>query len=307
LPTNQQGGGSRLISSQLQDNLADKRLPGFPFWPIHRFPMGPGALILNTRPLYCEPGNLPDVDPDAWRTASSQLKEKTILIIDDDRRLSEWLRGALADSGATVSIAANGVDGLHKFLVLRPDLVLMNGRLPARAGMALLREIRLLADIPVLMLAPSAGNREIVGYLDAGADDFVAKPIERQVLLARIRALLRRARWRRLRQGDYAYDDGRLVIDLASVRVTADGRRVKLSATEFALLTHLVRRAGRTCTFTEILSDVWGEPFTTNQEYVHAYMWQLRRKLEPDPSKPAYLQSVRGQGYRFVAHEPAVP
>jgi two-component system KDP operon response regulator KdpE len=235
------------------------------------------------------------------------LNEKTILIIDDDRQLSEWLNGALADLGARVSIAADGADGLHKFLVLRPDLVLMNSRLPARAGMDVLREIRLLADIPVLMLAAAAGNREMVRFLDAGADDYIARPFERRVLLARIRALLRRARWRRRRRQDYAYDDGRLVIDLASIKVTADGRRIRLSATEFALLTHLVRRVGRTCTYTEILSDVWGEPFTGNQEYVHAYMWQLRRKLEPDPKKPAYLKSVRGQGYCFVANGLAAP
>jgi two-component system KDP operon response regulator KdpE len=235
------------------------------------------------------------------------LNEKTILIIDGDRQLSEWLRGALTDSGHMVSIASDGADGLRKFLVLRPDMVLMSGRLPARAGMEILREIRLLADIPVLMLGAVAGNMEIVRYLDAGADDFVASPFERRVLLARIRALLRRARWRSRRQDDYAFDDGRLIIDLAQLRVTADGQQIRLSATEFALLTHLVRRAGRTCTYTEILTDVWGEPFTSNQEYVHAYMWQLRRKLEPDPSKPAYLKSVRGQGYCFVANGPLVP
>ena len=153
------------------------------------------------------------------------------------------------------------------------------------------------------MLSSAAGNREIVRYLDAGADDFIAKPFEAQVLLARIRALLRRARWRRRRKGDYAFDDGRLVIDLASLQVTADGKRIKLSVTEFALLTHLVRRAGQICTYDEILTDVWGEPFTSNQEYVHAYMWQLRRKLEPDPKKPAYLKSIRGKGYRFAVDE----
>lgn len=262
----------------------------------------PGAYTHNSRSPTCDPGILFDVTPDTWRIASSQLKENTILIIDDDQRLAEWLRGELSDFGARVSIAADGVDGLHKFLVLRPDLVLMNGRLPARAGMDILREIRLLADVPVIMLSAVTGNGEIIRYLDAGADDFVAKPFERRVLLARIRALLRRARWRQ-RKSQRDYDDGRLVIDLDSFHVTADGKRIKLSATEFALLTHLVRRAGRTCTYSEILTDVWGEPFTGNQEYVHAYMWQLRRKLEPDPKKPAYLKSVRGKGYRFDANE----
>lgn len=286
------------------DNSASSRPTSFECQAV---PAGPAAFILSTRSLKCDLGNLSDVTPDARRTASSQLNEKMILIIEDDRHMSEWLRSALADLDASVSVAADGADGLHKFLVLRPDLVLMDGRLPARAGMEVLREIRLLADIPVLMLDSAAGNREIVRYLDAGADDFVAMPFERKVLLARVRALLRRARWRRRSNNDHAYDDGRLIIDLASLQVTADGQKIKLSATEFALLTHLVRRAGQLCTYHEILTDVWGEPFTSNLEYVHAYMWQLRRKLEPNPKKPAYLKSVRGQGYRFVANEAPQP
>lgn len=234
---------------------------------------------------------------------STQLNETRILIINDDRRLSEWLRDELVAFGANVSVALSGADGVRKFLDFGPDLVLLASRLPARAGTEVLREIRLLADVPVVMIGAGTANSELAHFLDAGADDFVVKPFDRRVLLARIRALLRRVDWQRQRGFGHTYDDGQLVINLATFRVTANGHKVKLSATEFALLTHLVRRAGRTCTYAEILTDVWGEPFTGNLEYVHAYMWQLRRKLEPNPKEPAYLKSVRGKGYRFVAHE----
>ena len=233
----------------------------------------------------------------------ARLNEKTILIIDNDHELNEWLRKALAEHGANVTTAQNGAEGLRKFLGLRPDLVLMDGHLAERTGLDVLREIRLLTDVPVLMVSAVDRNPEVVRYLDAGADDYVTKPFEQRVLLARIRALLRRVRWQRRRQSSLTYQDGRLAINLPAFCVTVDNVQVKLSATEFALLSHLVRRAGQNCTYAEILADVWGEPYTDNPEYVHAYIWQLRRKVEQNPKKPLYLKSVRGVGYRFVAQE----
>jgi len=230
------------------------------------------------------------------------LNEKTILIIDEDQDLREWLRGALAERGANVSTAPNGDEGLRKFYGMLPDLVLMEGRLRDRTGLDVLREIRLLTDVPVVMVSADDGNPDIVRFLDAGADDYVIKPFERRVLMARIRALFRRARWQSRRAHDLIYDDGRLVIDLPAFRATLDGSQVKLSATEFALLVHLARRVGQACTYDEILADVWGEAFVRHPEYVHAYIWQLRQKIERNSKKPLYLKSVRGVGYRFIAH-----
>ena len=235
---------------------------------------------------------------DEW---DPEVNKKTILIIDEDRQLREWLRAALAERGANVSTAPNGDEGLRKFFGVLPDLVLMEDRLRERSGMDVLREIRLLTDVPVVMLTANNGNPDIVRYLDAGADDYVIKPFERRVLMARIRALFRRTQWQRRRAQGLIYDDGRLVIDLPAFRVTVDGKPIKLSATEFALLVHLARRAGQACSYEEILADVWGEAFVRNPEYVHAYIWQLRQKIERYPKKPAYVKSVRGVGYRFVA------
>ena len=235
------------------------------------------------------------------------LNEKTILIIDSDRELNEWLRKVLAAHGAAVSTAQNGAEGLRKFLGLRPDLVLMDGRLAERTGLDVLREIRLLTDVPVLMVSAIDGNPEVIRFLDAGADDYVTKPYDQRILLARIRALLRRVRWQRRREVGITYQDGHLAINLPAFRVTVDNVQVRLSATEFALLSHLVRRAGQICTYPEILADVWGEPYTDNPEYVHAYIWQLRRKVEQNPKKPLCLKSVRGVGYRFVAQDRVAP
>jgi two-component system KDP operon response regulator KdpE len=229
------------------------------------------------------------------------VNKKTILIIDEDRELREWLRSALAERGANVSTAPNGAEGLRKFLGTLPDLVLIDGHIRERTGMDVLREIRLLTDVPVVMVSADDGNPDIVRFLDAGGDDYIIKPFERRVLLARIRALFRRAHWQSRRAQGLIYDDGRLVIDLPAFRATLDQKQVKLSATEFALLVHLVRRAGQPCAYDEILADVWGEAFVRNPEYVHAYIWQLRQKIERNPKKPAYLKSVRGVGYRFVA------
>ena len=229
------------------------------------------------------------------------MNEKTILIIDEDQQLREWLRSALVERGASVSTAPNGDEGLRKFYGMLPDLVLMEGQLRERTGMDVLREIRLLTDVPVVMVCADDGNPGIVRYLDAGADDYIIKPFERRVLMARIRALFRRARWQRRRAQGLIYDDGCLVIDLPAFRATLNGNQVKLSATEFALLVHLARRAGELCAYDEILADIWGEAFVRNPEYVHAYIWQLRQKIEQNPKKPLYLKSVRGVGYRFVA------
>ncbi len=132
------------------------------------------------------------------------------------------------------------------------------------------------------------------------------KPFEKRVLLARIRALLRRVRWQRRRDPGLIYQDGHLAIDFPGFRVTVDDVPVKLSATEFALLCHLVRRADQTCSYAEILAGIWGEPYIDNPEYVHAYIWQLRRKLEPNPKKPVSLKSIRGVGYRFVPQDRGV-
>ncbi|MHC4215842.1 MAG: response regulator transcription factor [Planctomycetota bacterium] len=216
------------------------------------------------------------------------MKGKTILVIDNDPSLCETIATSFAAKGAHTYAAYDGRQGLREFYRLRPDLVLLDIMLPDKRGLEILHQIRRFTDVPVISL-------------NAGADDYVTKPVDNRVLIARADVALSRAQINLDKVGTI-YDDGHLAIDPIAFRVSVNGSQVKLTATEFELLTYLVHNAGRACTFTQILANVWGERYKTNSEYVHAFIWQLRRKLEKDPKRPAYLHSVHGVGYRFESY-----
>lgn len=226
------------------------------------------------------------------------MKGKTILIIDDDSFVCEQIKDSLAAAEAYTFVAPNGVQGLRDFYKLRPDLVLLDVMLPDRKGTEVLRHIRRLADVPVIILSAVENHDEIVRCLNAGADDYVTKPINERTLVTRVDIALCRSE-AQMDETSSIYDDGNLIVDPVAFRVLVKGQQVKLTATEFDLLTFLIHNAGRACTFTQILANVWGERYRNNSEYVHAFIWQLRRKLERDPKRPDYLVSVHGVGYRF--------
>jgi DNA-binding response OmpR family regulator len=209
---------------------------------------------------------------------------------------------SFAAEGARTYAAHDGSQGLREFYRLRPDLILVNIVLPDKRGLEILRQIRRFTDVPVIMLTVVDNHDEIVDCLNAGADDYVTKPVDKQVLAARADVALSRAQINLGKVGTL-YDDGNLAIDPVAFRVSVNGSQIKLTATEFELLTYLVHNAGRACTFKQILANVWGERYKTNSEYVHAFIWQLRRKLEKDPKRPAYLHSVHGIGYRFESRQ----
>ena len=212
------------------------------------------------------------------------------------------ISNSFAAEGALTYAAYDGSQGLREFYRLRPDLVLVDIVLPDKRGLEILRQIRRFTDVPVIMLTVVDNHDEIVDCLNAGADDYVTKPVDDQVLAARADVALSRAQIN-LGKVSALYDDGNLAIDAVAFRVSVSGSHVRLTATEFELLTYLVHNAGRACTFKQILANVWGERYKTNSEYVHAFIWQLRRKLEKDPKRPAYLHSVHGVGYRFESRQ----
>jgi DNA-binding response OmpR family regulator len=155
------------------------------------------------------------------------------------------------------------------------------------------------------MLTARSGGEDEVRGLDVGADDYVTKPFDRDVLVARSKAVLRRIEAKVVDGEPSNYDDGYLAVDLLAHRVRINGNPIRLSATEYNLLAHLLRNAGRVCTFSNILESVWGEQYRYSDEYVHVYIWHLRRKLEPNPKKPVYLISEHSVGYRFDQFKPA--
>lgn len=202
--------------------------------------------------------------------------------------------------GAQVFSAGTAEEGMEQFHSQAPHLVIIDIMLPGPDGRAVCRQIRESSDVPIIMLTALNQGEDIVQGLDDGADDYVTKPFDRQVLLARARAVLRRAEAQSRRLDKIKFDDGYLMVDLRSRQISVDGEPIRLSATEYDLLRYLMRNPGRVCSFVEILENVWGKEYRYSDEYVHVYIWHLRRKLERDPKNPLYLLSEHSVGYRFV-------
>jgi two-component system KDP operon response regulator KdpE len=177
-----------------------------------------------------------------------------------------------------------------------PDAVILDLVLPDLRGTEVCRELRTWSTVPVIVLSVVGDEDEKVAALDAGADDYVTKPVGLDELLARLRAALRRAE----PSGEPVLEIGELRIDLEAHTVTFDGRSVQLTPHEYALLTLLARNEGKLLTHQVILRDVWGKAYADESHYLHVYVSQLRRKLEPDPARPRYILTEPGAGYRLV-------
>lgn len=227
------------------------------------------------------------------------MHNNKILVIDDDRALCDLLAAIFSREGAATYAAFSGQQGLREFFLKRPDLVLLDNLMPGMNGLQVLQRIRELSDVPVIMLSAIDSQEEIIRCLRAGADDYVTKPYEPQLLLARANAAVRRGHANQREARTSVYDDGYIMFDLENRIVKVAGEDARLSATEFALLFYLATNAGRVCTFAQILQNVWGDTLQSSEENVHTFIYQLRQKLEPDPRNPMYLISVRSVGYRF--------
>jgi DNA-binding response OmpR family regulator len=227
------------------------------------------------------------------------MENKKILVIDDDVNLSQMIKFTFSRAGALVYTAVDGREGLHRFYEHRPDLVILDVRMPDVDGWETCRQMRMFSNVPVIMLTTLNKDEEIIRGLDCGADDFVSKPFSREVLLARARALLRRTEAPFELDGQVTYSDDYLVVNLEKRRVLVQGQMVQLTATEFRLLSYLLQNAGQVLTYRTILDKVWGWEYQDSVDYVHVYLSHLRRKIEEDPRNPRYLLTERGVGYRF--------
>ena len=227
------------------------------------------------------------------------MQSKKILVIDDDVNLGQAIKLTFVRAGSEVFTAVDGRDGLRQFYEHRPDLVILDVRMPDIDGWETCRQIRLLSNVPVIMLTTMDKDQDVLRGFDYGADDFVTKPFSRDVLLARARAVLRRVEL--LSEGDdhSIYNDEYLNIDLHKRRVLVNGEQIQLTATEFRLLSYLMKNAGQILTYQNILDKVWGWEYQDSIDYVHVYISHLRRKLEADPRSPHYVITERGIGYRF--------
>ncbi len=219
-----------------------------------------------------------------------------LLLVDDDARLAHALRRGLTAEGFSVEIASDGPEGLWRAREGGYDLVLLDVMLPGLNGYTVCAELRRSGvRTPILMLTAKDGDLDEAEGLDTGADDYLRKPFSFPVLVARVHALLRRASL-----GDPApLVVGDLRLDLRAGRALRGGEPLALTAREFALLTYLVRRAGRVVSKTEILAGVWDDAFEGDPNVVEVYVARLRRKLDERGGR-RQIETVRGMGYRLV-------
>ncbi len=219
-----------------------------------------------------------------------------VLVVDDEpqflRALSTNLRGA----GYEVDTATTAAEALTAAGLRPPDAVVLDLLLPDGSGTDVCRALRTWSEAPIILVSAVGDDDEKIAALDAGADDYVTKPFSAGELLARLRAALRRAGT----PGEPVLTVGSITVDLAKDEVTVDGRRVHLTPNESRILALLARNPGKLLTHRTILREVWGPAYGDESNYLHVYVSQLRRKLEPDPSRPRHLITEPGAGYRLV-------
>ena len=219
-----------------------------------------------------------------------------VLVIDDEAPILRALRINLTARKFEVSTASDGASGLAAMARDRPDVLILDLGLPDMDGTDVIRGVRGWTSTPIIVLSASGQESKKVAALDAGADDYVTKPFGMDELLARLRAAVRRAS-PAPDEPVVATED--FTVDLADKRVTRAGQDVRLTPTEWQLLEVLVRHAGRLVTQRQLLAEVWGPGYQNEAHYLRVYVANLRRKLEPDPSKPRHLLTEPGIGYRF--------
>jgi two-component system KDP operon response regulator KdpE len=228
----------------------------------------------------------------------SEPDKPLVLIIDDEPQIRRLLTVTLEANAYRVLPAATGQEGLVLAAQHRPAVVILDLGLPDLSGQEVLRRLREWSETPVLILSVQDDEAGKVTALDAGADDYVTKPFNTSELLARLRVALRHAS----KQDDpAAFQAGHLLVDLATRRVTVNGRELKLSVTEYNLLRFLVRHAGKVLTHRQILREVWGPGHDDHTHYLRVYIAHLRDKIEPDPSHPELITTEPGVGYRLIS------
>ena len=225
-----------------------------------------------------------------------------VLLIDDEVRFLRSLAISLRARGYEVDTATTGEEGLNRAARGRPDVVVLDLGLPKMDGVDVLKRMRGWTEVPVIVLTARHQEPSKVAALDAGADDYVTKPFGMDELLARLRAALRR-RTPIEEPPRVATDD--FTIDLDSTRVTgAHGEEVRLTPTEWGIVSVLVRNRGKLVSQRQLLQEVWGPDHESETHYLRVYLAAIRRKLEPDPSRPRYFLTEAGMGYRFEAVAP---
>ncbi len=221
-----------------------------------------------------------------------------ILLIEDDKRIREFVTSALEAEGYQVFEAGTAAWGASEAAKQKPHLIMLDLGLPDRDGVDFIRDFRGWSSVPVLIISARTEEKGKVEALDAGADDYLTKPFGVHELLARVRALLRRAPNRHL-ESDPVITFGEFTIDCISRTLSREGEPIKLSQIEYRLLLAMVGNPGRVLTHRQLLIQVWGGQAADNNEYLRVYVGHLRQKIEANPAQPRHIQTEIGVGYRF--------
>ena len=229
------------------------------------------------------------------------MENLPILIIDDEPQIRRVVRNALVDAGARVLEASDGRSGVDCAAANRPALIVLDLGLPDMTGLSVCLEIRKWSTVPIVILSARHSETEKVALLDAGADDYVAKPFSTGELMARIRAQLRRATLPAPGAEAEKLLVNDLEIDVARRTLFRSGSEIHLTPIEWDLLRAFLRHAGRTLTHQQIFREVWRNPVGDAQAYLRVHVANLRRKIEPDPLRPQLIITEPGVGYRFRA------
>ncbi|CAN5779989.1 response regulator transcription factor [soil metagenome] len=228
------------------------------------------------------------------------MNRPTVLVVEDERSFVEALQIGLAREGFDVAVAVDGVEALEQFEAQQPEVVLLAVMLPRIRGIDVCRQIRKFSQVPIIMVTAKGGEIDTVVGLEVGADDYVTKPYRIRELVARIRAVLRRA------DGDAsgeipttALTVGEVALDPDEHRVTVNGDIVSLPLKEFELLRVLLANAGRVLPRDLLIDRVWGSDYVGDTKTLDVHVKRLRAKIEPDPSAPERIVTIRGLGYKY--------
>jgi two-component system response regulator RegX3 len=228
------------------------------------------------------------------------MNQSTVLVVEDEASFVEALQIGLAREGFTVEVAVDGAEALEKFDRVNPDVVLLDVMLPKVSGIDVCRQLRQRSQVPIIMVTAKGGEIDTVVGLEVGADDYVTKPYRIRELVARMRAVLRRAPADRI--GDVSpgtIQVGGVVLDPDEHHVTVDGEPVVMPLKEFELLHLLLANAGRVLPRETLIDRVWGSDYVGDTKTLDVHVKRLRAKVEPDPANPRRIVTIRGLGYKY--------